>query len=81
MGLYMTDFTDMENRILDRLDKLQEKCDDICNRVAKIESETATYKELKESKLNANQWGWEKGLGITGMLGMVIAIVISLGVV
>lgn len=70
----MTDFTDMENRILDRLDKLDEKIQDICNRVGRIEQ----YHNDQDSHKGDRQWSWNKFFGIAGVMGMTVAVILSI---
>lgn len=47
----MTDFDDLTNRILDKMDEMEKKIDNLCNRMTKVEINLDNhFKELDQKK-------------------------------
>jgi hypothetical protein len=74
----MTNFSDMEKRILDRLDLLDTKIQDICNRVGSIEQYHKDQDSRDNDNTAARQWGWERFFGIAATMGLIVTISFSL---
>ena len=58
-------FTDIEQRILDRLDSYDLKVDDLCDRVARVEGKITNHLEHQQAKFNKT----------TVMIGIMIGVV------
>ncbi len=65
-------------RILERLDKMDVKLNDLCNRMTTSEVEHKTHKDFTESKLSGNQWSWNKLFGSVGIIIAIVTVTLSL---
>lgn len=64
-------------RIFDKLDVMDIKISDLCNRITRQEEYHKVQQEFRDNVTTKNQWGWERLFGIMASIGMVIAIYIS----
>ena len=61
-------------RIFTKLDNIDIKVSDLCDRVGRIEQ----YHDDQDSHKTRKKWGWERFFSITASIGMVVAIYISM---
>ena len=62
---------DTEERIFQRIDKFEERLDDTCNRIEKIDSYITLDRELSQKRFNK----WVSALGvIIGAIGIISII-------
>jgi hypothetical protein len=64
-------------RIFDKLDVMDTKISDLCNRITKQEEYHKVQQEFRHNTSNKNKWGWERTFSIIACIGMIIAIYIS----
>jgi hypothetical protein len=64
-------------RIFDKLDVMDIKISDLCNRITRQEEYHKVQQEFRNSNTTKNKWGWERIFSIIASIGMVIAIYIS----
>lgn len=64
-------------RIFDKLDIMDTKISDLCNRITRQEEYHKVQQEFRNDTTTKNQWGWERIFGIMASIGMIIAIYIS----
>jgi len=67
----MIDFTDMENRILLKLDAVDSKVDDLCGRMIRQETNLENHLESQRARFN-------KTTVILGIAVTLIAVVVGL---
>ena len=65
-------------RIFDKLDVMDIKISDLCNRITKQEEYHKVQQEFRHNTSNKNKWGWERIFSIIASVGMIIAIYISI---
>jgi hypothetical protein len=65
-------------RIFDKLDVMDTKISDLCNRITRQEEYHKVQQEFRDSNISKSKWGWERIFSIIASVGMVIAIYISI---
>jgi len=65
-------------RIFDKLDVMDIKISDLCNRITRQEEYHKVQQEFRNSNTIKSKWGWERVFSILASIGMVIAIYISI---
>ncbi len=61
-------FTDIEQRILDRLDIFDKKQDDLCERVARVEEKITNHLEHQQQKFNKTSVIIGVMIGVVGLI-------------
>tara|TARA_R110000822_G_scaffold281674_1_gene403352 strand:- start:458 stop:679 length:222 start_codon:yes stop_codon:yes gene_type:complete len=64
-------------RIFDKLDVMDIKISDLCNRITKQEEYHKVQQEFRHNTSNKNKWGWNRFFGIAATIGMVVVILLS----
>lgn len=64
-------------RIFDKLDIMDTKISDLCNRITRQEEYHKVQQEFRDNTYSKSKWGWERIFSIVASIGMIIAIYIS----
>jgi len=63
--------SDIENRILSRLDRVSDKIDDLCDRMVRVETNLTNHLESQERKFNKTTIIISTMVGIIGLVAIL----------
>ena len=64
-------------RIFDKLDSMDAKISDLCNRMTKSEVYHEAQSDFRSNEEDNNKWGWEKLFGSVGVMIAIVAVVLT----
>jgi hypothetical protein len=73
-GIIMKELT----RIREKLDDQHRRIDQIAQELIRMDTERKTEDKIEDSLQSQSQWGWEKALGIMGIIGITAGLIIAL---
>lgn len=71
----MTDFDDLTNRILDKMDEMEKKIDNLCNRMTKVEINLENHFKELDQKKEANERKFYYIIAIMGVSFTIYEVV------
>jgi hypothetical protein len=71
----MTDFDDLTNRILDKMDEMEKKIDNLCNRMTKVEINLDNHFKELDQKKEANEKKFYYIIAIMGVSFTIYEVV------
>jgi Skp family chaperone for outer membrane proteins len=71
----MTDFDDLTNRILDKMDEMEKKIDNLCNRMTKVEINLDNHFRELDQKKEANEKKFYYIIAIMGVSFTIYEVV------